>query len=254
MRTETLSILAEAIRNLVGQDTIVLGDFNLHHLLWSARYRRTGQGPSAQQLLTIIVEFQLQLLTVAGTTTHRWKDGETTIDLTFASEDLASQVIHWKIDHRLDCDSDHLPIAIAIDWSWQPSTPTRKWLWAKTNPATLRQTIRDHLASSAAIDLSNEERIDNLVSSIINALNAGIEASTPWSNPSPRSIPGFDQACKDICTEVQQLRRRWQRTRQDDDYEAYRQARNRKGRLIQKTLRKNHRQRVKDASASQSGL
>lgn len=25
-----------------------------------------------------------------GTTTHRWKDGESTIDLTFASEDMAS--------------------------------------------------------------------------------------------------------------------------------------------------------------------
>lgn len=87
-----------------------------------------------------------------------------------------------------------------------------------------------------------------------NALDAGIEASTPWSNPSPRSILGFDQECKDICTEVQQLRRRWQSTRQDDNYKAYRQARNRKGRHIRKTLRNIHRQRVENASTSQSGL
>ena len=104
------------------------------------------------------------------------------------------------------------------------------------------------------MELTGEENIDKLVSTIIRSLDAGIEASTPWSNPSPRSIAGFDQECKDICTEVQQLRRRWQRTRQDDDYEAYRQARNRKGRHIQKILRSTHRQRVEDASASQSGL
>jgi hypothetical protein len=65
-----------------------------------------------------------------------------------------------------------------------------------------------------ATELSDEESIDTL--------NAGIDASTPWSNPSPRSIPGFNQECKDICAKVQQLRRRWQRTRLEDDYEAYR--------------------------------
>lgn len=68
------------------------------------------------------------------------------------------------------------------------------------------------------------------------------------------SVAGFNQECKDICTEVQQLRRKWQRTRHEDDYEAYRQARNRKGRHIQKTLRNNHRQRVEESSSSQFGL
>lgn len=60
--------------------------------------------------------------------------------------------------------------------------------------------------------------------------------------------------CKAICREVQQLRHRWQRTRQEEDYEAYRQARNRKGRHIQKTLRNTHRQKVEEASAAESGL
>ncbi|KFZ04770.1 hypothetical protein V502_09996, partial [Pseudogymnoascus sp. VKM F-4520 (FW-2644)] len=87
----------------------------------------------------------------------------------------------------------------------------------------------------SATELQDKESIDEYVRSIINALNAGIDASTPWSNPSPHSIPGLDQECKDICAEVQQLRRR-------------------KGRHIQKTLRNTHRQRVEEASASESGL
>lgn len=102
--------------------------------------------------------------------------------------------------------------------------------------------------------LSNHAEIDTYVGTIVKALEDGINASTPWSNPSPRSIPGFDVECKDICKEVQRLRRTWQRTRLEDDYEAYRLARNRKGRHIQKTLRSAHRQRVEEASASQSGL
>ncbi|OAT02150.1 uncharacterized protein BDCG_17412 [Blastomyces dermatitidis ER-3] len=82
VRTDTLSTLAGAIDRLESyKEAIVLGDFNLHHPLWSAAHRQARYGPNAQELLTIIENFQLQLLTVPGTPTHRWKDGE--INLAF---------------------------------------------------------------------------------------------------------------------------------------------------------------------------
>ena len=245
--TNTLSDLGEAIGRIDHHDELlVLGDFNLHHPLWSTTHRHVNNGiPAAQPLLTITEDFHLQLLTVPGTTTHRWKDGESTIDLTFASGNVASRTIYCKVDISLDCDSDHLPIAIAIDWSWKPATPSRKRLWAKTTLPLLKQTVKDRLPRVPdTTKLKDKDSIEEYVRSIINALKAGIGASTPWSNPSPRSISGFDQECKDICREVQQLRRRWQRTRLEGYYEAYRAARNRKGRHIQKTLRSTHRQRV----------
>ena len=201
--TSTLSDLGEAIGRLDPDDELlVLGDFNLHHPLWSTTHRHANRGiPAAQPLLTIIEDFHLQLLTVPGTSTHRWKDGESTIDLTFASEDVASRTIYCKVDTSLDCDSDHLPIAIAIDWSWQPATPSRKRLWTKTNLSLLQQTVKERLPRVPnATELRDKDSIDEYVRSIINALKAGIDASTPWSNPSPRSISGFDQECKDICT------------------------------------------------------
>ena len=253
--TDTLSTLSDVLATADAQNTVVLGDFNLHHPLWSTIHRRAGVGHSAQGLLTIIEDFQLQLLTELGTPTHRWNGGESTIDLTFATEDLASRIAYCKIEPKLDCDSDHLPISVAIDWSWQIAPPTRKRSWIKTDEDILRQTVKEHLPPACnTTGLDDEEAIDGFVTQIIKALEAGIDASTPWANPSPRSIAGFDQECKDICAEAQQLRRRWQRTRLEDDYEAYRQARNRKGRHIQKTLRDTHRQRVEDSSKSQSGL
>jgi hypothetical protein len=255
--TNTLSKLGEAIGELDSADELlVLGDFNLHHPLWSTAHRRADQGIlNAKSLLTIVEDSHLQLLTVPGTTTHRWKDGESTIDLTFASEDVASRTIYCKVDAKLDYDSDHLPIATAIDWSWHPATPVKRRIWAKTNLCLLRQTVENTLSSVPnATELRDVVSIDGYVQSIINALAAGIDASTPWSNPSPRSISGFNQECKDICSGVQRLRRRWQHTRLEEDYEAYRQARNQKGRHIRKTLRNNHRQRVENASASESGL
>jgi ribonuclease HI len=255
--TTTMSDLEEAIAKSESQEgLLVLGDFNLHHPLWSTTHRDGSNGISATQpLLTIIEGFDLQLLTAPGTPTHRWKGGETTIDLTFASTDVADRTIYCKVDANLDHDSDHLPIATAIDWSWQPATRSKKRLWTKTNLPLLRQTAKNRLRLVPDLtELGDNESIDEYVQSIIEALNTGIDAATPWSNPSPRSIPGFDQECKDICAEVQQLRRRWQRTRLEEDYEAYRAARNRKGRHIQKVLRSAHRHRVEEASASDSGL
>jgi len=255
--TSTLDDLRQTISTLTtDHEVIVLGDFNLHHPLWSTVHRYANQGIAATQpLLTIIEDFQLRLLTVPGTTTHRWKTGETTIDLTFGTEGVASRTIYCRVDTSRDCDSDHLPIATAIAWDWQPATPVKKRVWTKTNLAWLREIVKDQLPPQPkASELGTKGRIDQHVDSIINALRHGIDASTPWSNPSPRSIPGFGPECKEIYREVQQLRRRWQRTRLEDDYEAYRQARNNKGRLIQKTLRNTHRQRVEEVSSSKSGL
>jgi len=255
--TSTLEDLRQTLTTLTTDtEVIVLGDFNLHHPLWSTVHRYANQGIAATQpLLTIIEDFQLRLLTVPGTTTHRWRTGETTIDLTFGTEGVASRTIYCRVDTSRDCDSDHLPIATAIAWDWQPATVVRKRVWNKTNLARLRQIVKDQLPPYFnASELGTIERIDKHVNSIINALQRGIDASTPWSNPSPRSIPGFGPECKEICHEVQQLRRRWQRTKLDDDYEAYRKARNRKGGKIHKSLRNTHRERVEEASSSKSGL
>ena len=232
------------------------GDFNLHHPLWSTTRRHVwSEATTAQPLLAMVEQFHLQLLTVPGTATHRWKDGQSTIDLTFASEEMASRMIYCRVDPSRDCDSDHLPISMAFTWSCRPAAPSRKRQWAKTDTVKLKDTLKERLRTAPeALKLGKKDDIDTSTRMIVDALQAGIDASTPWSNPSSRSVSWFDRECKDICRSVHQLRRRWRSTRLEDDYEAYRKARNQKGRHIQKTLRHTHRQRVDEASASDSGL
>jgi hypothetical protein len=130
--TNTLSDLRNTITTLgPNHEVILLGDFNLHHPLWSATGHPARGIRASQPLLAIIEDFQLQLLTVPGTTTHRWKDGETTIDLTFGSEAVASRTIYCQVDTSRDCDSDHLPVATAITWDWMQANPTKKRVWNK---------------------------------------------------------------------------------------------------------------------------
>lgn len=115
-------------------------------------------------------------------------------------------MVQCKINREMDCDSDHLPIVLVIDWSWQHAKPTRKCLWSRTNVEILWRTVVAHLPHlNSILELKENMDINKLVDSIINALDAGIAASTSWSNPSPHSVIRFDQKCKNICTEVQQL-------------------------------------------------
>jgi hypothetical protein len=126
-------------------------------------------------------EFQLRLITERGTPTHRWKAGESTIDLAFTSEYLANHVIHCKIDRKLDCDSDHLPISLVFDWSWQPANPTRKRLWTKTNVEILRRTVEAHLPEQAA-PWSLETRTVSI--------NSSPPSSARWMPASTHQPPG----------------------------------------------------------------
>lgn len=257
--TNTLQDLREVSNKLDAQDEIImLGDFNLHHPLWSPRTTRRQRYSSTtltQPLITILEDFQLQLLTVPGTITRRGHTGSSTIDLTFATEEVASRVTYCRVDPRLDSDSDHLPIEITVEWNWKPTPRLKKRMWSKTDVEKLRDVVESTLSQIPDnFDLKDKERIDEYVHAIVNALKKGIDASTPWSNPTPRSVPGFNEDCKIICTEVQQLRRKWQQTRLEEDYEKYREARNRKGRYVRKALRDNHRQRVEKAATADSGL
>ena len=256
--TASLSDLRNGLETHNNNDDslMILGDFNLHHPLWSTRQGNAiSRRGEAQPLLDIIEEYNLQLLTAHGATTHRWNGGESTIDLTFATEETATRMYYCKTVQSLDCDSDHLPIGIALEWSSQPSEPPKKRMWSKTDIAMLRRTTKEQIARCLnEIELITENDVDRYVSGLIDTLREAINKSTPWSRPSTRSISGFDESCKDICTETQRLRRTWQSSRLEEDYEAYKTARNKKGRTIQKALRNTHRRKVEEASASPSGL
>lgn len=87
--TETLAMVTDSIAGEESPHSLVLlGDFNLHHPLWS--HRPSASGHDAEGLLKIIEDHQLELLIAPGTPTYRWKDGESTIDLSFANEEVAS--------------------------------------------------------------------------------------------------------------------------------------------------------------------
>jgi hypothetical protein len=87
--------------------------------------------------------------------------------------------------------------------------------------------------------------------SIANSLLGAIDASTPKRrSPNHFSVPGFTEAYKHAQMEARRLKRIHSDEHTNESREAYKRARNQKGRVIRKALKTAYRERVEEASKS----
>jgi hypothetical protein len=78
----------------------------------------------------------------------------------------------------------------------------------------------------------------------VDVVKQDIEVSTPWVIPNPLANPDSTPECQEIVKEYRQLRRTYTRTHDLEDWEAYKEARSKKKRVVTKALRSGHRDRV----------
>lgn len=116
---DTISKLGEAIGNVDPADEfLVLGDFqfaspSLVTCIPPRQPGNTGCPTSAHDRRRLPPPTTHS----AGHYNPQMDGWQSAIDLTFASENIASRTISCRVDANLDHDSDHLQIATSIDWS-----------------------------------------------------------------------------------------------------------------------------------------
>lgn len=247
----TLSMLQTAMEQWRQAEQIVVGDFNLHHPYWGGLMAQRAD-PEAEEALRLIENFDLALLYEAGTVTFRNRGSESTIDLSLATPGLQDSLIRCLPREDLDHDSDHIPLETIFAKPTRERTFPEKWKWELTDQERLHHVLAQNLPELTT--LTTEQDIDNATRTIVDAILVAVKESTPKARVSPRSIPGWTRECKEAQQLARRLRRRYQRERTPDAWEAYRQARNYKARLIRKTLRNYHRRKVKEATSSLDGL
>lgn len=246
-----LPTLREAMGRWRHVEQVVVGDFNLHHPYWGGlKARRTD--PEAEETLRLIEEHNLALLYEPGTITFRARDSETTVDLSLATSRLQDSLIRCLPRDDLDHDSDHVPLEMILAKPTYERTIPERWNWERTDKDRLLQVLVQNLPDLST--LATAQDIDNATQAIVAAILTSVKESTPRSRTSPRSVPGWTRECKEAQQLARRWRRRYQRERTPEVWEAYRQARNHKARLIRRTLRDYHRRRVKDATSSTEGL
>ena len=103
-----LDRVRNCIRRLAVGDILVLGDFNAKSTAWGSP--RTN--PRGQAVTEWAAELGLQLLNRGSTSTCvRWQ-GESIVDLSWASQSAARKVTGWRVAEELETLSDHRLIVL----------------------------------------------------------------------------------------------------------------------------------------------
>lgn len=272
-RTDTVELLDRVVTPK--GDHIVLGDFNLHHPAWSeqdahadpsqtdqttttdidtdetGRDRRTRTDRRAPRLLEFTDSRLLDLWLEPGTVTRDWNNHRSTIDLVFGAQSLADRFIACEVAPKVHADSDHLPIRTILDFSPQIAQPPKRRNWKAMDAAKLREFVADNLDTYSHWHTlrtnPSPSAIDAAAGFLNEVIQRAIQHAVPWARPSTWANPNFTPECRDMVKMTRLLRRVYTLTHSAESWAAYVKARNRKGRIISRALRRGFRRWVSEA-------
>ena len=202
--------------------------------------RNTWGGPDAlkthieksEELLMVTQRWGMEQLVPTKTTTYKESTGESTIDLVFATALLSESLISCGIAEEFDHDSDHQPILS----KWILETVDKpldvRRLLTRIDGTLLIETLQKSLALIPSTPSNTAKELDKKTISLIEAIDTAMEASIPKARLCPKSVPGFDENCKDAQMRAKRLKKTWKKEGTEESWEEFRLARAEKGRVI----------------------
>ncbi|CAB0041798.1 unnamed protein product, partial [Trichogramma brassicae] len=147
---------------------IIAGDFNAWSTEWGCRATRQR----ATTLLDALAPLEAVLLNTGNTPTFTGALGYSVVDLTFASDTLASQVTSWAVS-ELYTHSDHQAIVFEIEIA-RPSRPATRQS-CKWNARSLDTECLTAMMAGAAVPPGpTEEMATRLMAEITSACDASM--------------------------------------------------------------------------------
>ncbi|OHW95426.1 reverse transcriptase [Colletotrichum incanum] len=246
-RPQVLQQLQKSLETHQHSEQIVVGDFNLHHELWGGSDIR-ARDREATELLDLMDDINLTSQLQPGTITYEEGDRRTTIDLCLVTMGLVDRIIRCEVDHDINHDSDHLPIVTSLHLAVAELQLEKKRNWKAIDEKTFIQTLRASLPQLQRP--RTKTALDGYVEATVEAISTAIEASVPTKVPSTKSRTGWTEECAYTLAEAKRLRRVYSEQQTEESWEAYKEAKNRKGRVIRKALQRAHREAVETAAGS----
>ncbi|KAM5359789.1 hypothetical protein ACJZ2D_014222 [Fusarium nematophilum] len=173
-----------------GRD-LLLGDFNLHHPWWGGRRAEEEPiCPLANRLRRGLEMAGMECLTEPGTVTFTrglLEDGSaSTIDLTFASHEIASHTLYCRVREVLGFESDHRVVETALDLPPAREYKTR-YQWRKVDREKFVQHVTENLQQVGLPELDTESQIDDFTDKILAVFKATMEKCVPLA-PVPGTV------------------------------------------------------------------
>jgi Endonuclease-reverse transcriptase len=187
--------ITQALHEAEGE-TILLGDFNIHHPKWGGR--QAAREPQGDQLLTATGARGLRLATPQGERT--WKRGisESVIDLTFATTPLCERLLFCGTQERWALTHDHFPIEARFDIALHTPTQRRGYDLAKLRASEL----------VAHVKASNWNTATTPLVALQEAIQEGMQRFCPRKKGPPPERKAWSPEASRLVAGVRQARRR----------------------------------------------
>ncbi|OOQ86154.1 putative reverse transcriptase [Penicillium brasilianum] len=223
---------------------LVLGDFNLHHPVWGGD--AAPRDARAEDLLDLMESVGLDSWLAPGTITRDQAGSRSTIDLVLASYSLREQMLACEVDQSVHADSDHLPVLTLLEINVpEAADPIKRRNWKAMDVEKFRTFVSANLQDWMR-QVTSPQDIDRAINHLINITNQAAQKSTPWARPSTWARQGWTPECTEAIKAARRQYRRYTRTHDEEDWKEYTSARNAKGRVIGKAMKKGFRQWVRE--------
>ena len=138
---ESVKAVRRKIHERDKEEYVLLGDFNLHHPLWSGPSRPT-QHQAADQLLDVVRAASMQLTLPSGSITWEARRSTSMIDLVFMTDSLRHSLLHCYTRQEMNQSSNHIPVSTKLTLEVELSVKRRKRAWKRADEENLAKSLR----------------------------------------------------------------------------------------------------------------
>lgn len=127
---------------------------------------------------------------------------------------------------------------------------TSRFLLSKINIPLIKRMLKEELAKNPLSPCTMPEQLDTYVNSLISTINIAMNFAIPRANISLKSVPRFDEKCKEVQMKARRLKKIWKREETEESWENFRLAEAEKRRVIVKAKKAAYRKSREEACAS----
>ena len=165
---ESLLVLKQTLR--MSNENVIINNFNLHHFHWN-KSSYFKQHLLSNDLLIVMRFVDAILSLLKNIIIRNYQKLKIIIDLFFATQRVVNKLISCEVIHEMENSFDHLFIDIIFDLKAQKKSKRRfKRNWKALNEKKFNNVIRNHLSKFLLNALTNQQRIDNYITKLLQTL------------------------------------------------------------------------------------
>ena len=179
-----------------GHKSIIAGDFNLHHPLWSQEHHHTKISPESELLVDALSLKNLFPMNYLGIKTFFRKDYSSVLDLVWTSFPISPHLSDFLVNQPMHCGSDHYPLMWSL--SFHPlEEPPHNFLFTDENSEYWDDTFLNEMSSwSFPEHITSLTVFHDAVNHLMDAMLTASVTACVRKSRSPRSAKWFN---KEVC-------------------------------------------------------